>query len=402
MAIVVGPPRDNSAWENFMTRYMQNRQQKRTLEQQQSQFDQTHALNVEATGAQVGRDKSATALTDSTRELNVATTGAAGVIEQARKLYDAGELEGAARFVQEQIAANPQLAPALVGYAKSRMRTGLDDFAKQQSDLAGSGSEDVQARNFAFKKTTGEQMQPYVFGDQQQRQAGPQPYADFVKREGGAMPTAGQQLQADTQIQIGRENNATQLAATGMRAEAVGARPSSAIEKRSLAFYLRAKDAVDQLEGVDPQTGKPLHESVGNKNIIGQAWLNNAPNMLQPEENQLYTQAQRQFTEARLRKDSGAAIPDHEFENDRRTYFAQPGDSPQVIERKKMARQNLLNSLKMESGRAYGEYYGEGGDGSVTQPSGASGQFKFTATGPNGEKIGSNDGVNWQPIGGGR
>jgi hypothetical protein len=85
---------------------------------------------------------------------------------------------------------------------------------------------------------------------------------------------------------------------------------------------------------------------------------------MQPEDNQLYVQAQRQFTEARLRKDSGAAIPEHEFANDRKTYFAQPGDSPDVIERKKMARENLLRSLRMESGRAFNEYFGaEAGDG---------------------------------------
>jgi len=140
-------------------------------------------------------------------------------------------------------------------------------------------------------------------------------------------------------------------------------KPSSAIEKRAMNFYLRAKDAVDQLE--KDYEGKPLHETVGNKGVVGQTWLKVAPNVVQPEENQLYIQAQRQFTEARLRKDSGAAIPEHEFENDRRTYFAQPGDSRDVIARKKAARENILNALKFEAGRAFSEYHGtdDGGGG---------------------------------------
>jgi hypothetical protein len=83
------------------------------------------------------------------------------------------------------------------------------------------------------------------------------------------------------------------------------------------------------------------------------------PNMLKSETMQNYNQAMRQFTEARLRKDSGAAIPESEFENDRKMYFAQPGDSESVIKRKKEARLETLNALARESGPAYINSFGE-------------------------------------------
>jgi hypothetical protein len=91
------------------------------------------------------------------------------------------------------------------------------------------------------------------------------------------------------------------------------------------------------------------------------------PNMLQTSEQQAYRQAQRAFTEARLRKESGAAIPESEFINDARTYFAQPGDSPQTIAQKQKARETLLAGMKFASGKAFGEFYGdEGGGGAMS------------------------------------
>ena len=84
-----------------------------------------------------------------------------------------------------------------------------------------------------------------------------------------------------------------------------------------------------------------------------------APNFLQTPEGQAYHQAQRAFTEARLRKDSGAAIPETEFENDRRTYFAHPGDTKEIAAQKERGRAAVLASLAFQSGRALNEFYGD-------------------------------------------
>jgi len=134
-------------------------------------------------------------------------------------------------------------------------------------------------------------------------------------------------------------------------AKYTGARPSLGAERNVLAYYNRAKQASDDIS--------TLEEQIAGQGLLGQLQGQFAPNILQTENQQLYRQAQRAFTEARLRKESGAAIPQGEYDNDARTYFAQPGDSPAVIEQKRQARQVVLEGLKNASGRAYEEFHGE-------------------------------------------
>jgi len=139
--------------------------------------------------------------------------------------------------------------------------------------------------------------------------------------------------------------------------EAVGqpaaqaARAVTGQERTALAFFNRANQASEDIA--------PLEERIAKAGIGSQMQLQHAPNMLQTNEQQAYRQAQRAFTEARLRKESGAAIPPAEYENDARTYFAQPGDSPETMEQKRRARQVVLDGLRFGSGKAYDEYYGE-------------------------------------------
>lgn len=127
-------------------------------------------------------------------------------------------------------------------------------------------------------------------------------------------------------------------------------------ERGVLAFYNRAKQAVDTLtDGGDAS----LEQRMAKQSLTRQGQLQYAPNLLQTTEQQSYRQAQRAFTEARLRKESGAAINDAEYEKDARTYFAQPGDDQKTIDQKRAARQTVLEGLKFSSGKAYEEYYGE-------------------------------------------
>jgi len=66
--------------------------------------------------------------------------------------------------------------------------------------------------------------------------------------------------------------------------------------------------------------------------------LGAAANWTQSAEQQQVEQAQRDFINAALRRESGAAIADSEFANARQQYFPQPGDSPEVIAQKKQNR----------------------------------------------------------------
>jgi len=61
---------------------------------------------------------------------------------------------------------------------------------------------------------------------------------------------------------------------------------------------------------------------------------------------QQFSQAQRDFINATLRRESGAAISESEFENARQQYFPQPGEPKEVVEQKAAARRRVIQSLK--------------------------------------------------------
>lgn len=126
-------------------------------------------------------------------------------------------------------------------------------------------------------------------------------------------------------------------------------------ERQTLAYFNRMKEALDALEGGG------LEDQIAKQGLLGQAQGQLAPNILQSGTQQQYRQAQRAFTEGRLRKESGAAIPTAEYENDARTYFFQPGDSPETTKQKREARKKVLEGLRFSSGRAYQEFYGDDG-----------------------------------------
>lgn len=157
--------------------------------------------------------------------------------------------------------------------------------------------------------------------------------------------------------QIVNRGTGTAKPITGADGEPVQGRESSGQEKASLAFYNRAKEAEDTLTGGGDDS---LEDRIAKSGLMQQGRLAMAPNFLQSSEQQVYRQAQRAFTEARLRKESGANITASEYANDARTLFAQPGDLPEVVKKKRAARQRVLDGLKVGAGRAVSEYYGKG------------------------------------------
>ena len=149
----------------------------------------------------------------------------------------------------------------------------------------------------------------------------------------------------------GKTRYGTRQEARGSLVPSGSEKPSSGVQKRVLNFFNRAQQADKDLESMEG--------GIQQLDLGGQAWMQFMPNFLQTDLGQQYTQAQRAFTEARLRKDSGAAIPEAEFANDRRTYFAQPGDSKATLEQKRRARATMLASLGFEAGQALTEFTGD-------------------------------------------
>lgn len=74
------------------------------------------------------------------------------------------------------------------------------------------------------------------------------------------------------------------------------------------------------------------------------------PSAIAPSASQEQEQAERNFINAILRDESGAAISPTEFASAEKQYFPRAGDSPQVIENKKANRQQAILGLQGEAG----------------------------------------------------
>lgn len=76
------------------------------------------------------------------------------------------------------------------------------------------------------------------------------------------------------------------------------------------------------------------------------------PNELSSEAGQLFDQAQRNFINATLRRESGAVISDDEFSNARKQYFPMPGDTPKTLEQKAINRARAIEGISNAAGPA--------------------------------------------------
>jgi hypothetical protein len=113
-------------------------------------------------------------------------------------------------------------------------------------------------------------------------------------------------------------------------------------------------------------------------------------NRLATPDRQMFMQAKRDFINAALRRESGAAISPSEFANAEQQYFPQPGDSPQVIQQKRMNRETAIKGIMGAAGPHYQppESFRQGGSPQQSQP--AAGQISEGATATNpqtGQKI---------------
>lgn len=137
--------------------------------------------------------------------------------------------------------------------------------------------------------------------------------------------------------------------------DGIQGKPPTEFQGKSAAYGLRATEADKILGGLqgryDP-TAINSKLSVSDWPLIGGA-LGAATNKLAlSTSDQLAEQAQRNFVNAVLRQESGAAIGSGEFDNARRQYFPQPGDSDEVIQQKAQNRQLAIQGLQANAGRS--------------------------------------------------
>lgn len=133
------------------------------------------------------------------------------------------------------------------------------------------------------------------------------------------------------------------------------AKAPTEFQGKSAAFGARADEADKILSGLSGKYSPSAinsKTSVENTPLIG-GILGSAANRFALSENdQKAEQAQRDFINAVLRQESGAAIGASEFDNARKQYFPQPGDGKGVIEQKNKNRKLAIQGLKTNAGRA--------------------------------------------------
>lgn len=125
----------------------------------------------------------------------------------------------------------------------------------------------------------------------------------------------------------------------------VTGKPRTDAQNLSLGFAQRMENAntvIDEIGGQFTGFGSIF---AGNKFF---------PNILKSDDRQRFEQAQRNFINAVLRKESGAAISPSEFDSAAIQYFPQPGDGEAVLVQKTSNRRQAINNIILSSNTEIG------------------------------------------------
>jgi hypothetical protein len=106
-----------------------------------------------------------------------------------------------------------------------------------------------------------------------------------------------------------------------------------------------------QAENVFNDLGKSGFDPTSAKNVA-QTKLPGFLEGFKSDDIKKQDQAQRNFVNAILRRESGAAIAESEFDSARKQYFPQFGDSPEVLKQKEQNRKTAIAALSAEGGPA--------------------------------------------------
>lgn len=145
-------------------------------------------------------------------------------------------------------------------------------------------------------------------------------------------------------------------------------KPKTEGEKKATGFLRRMENAEETADDV-------LGENYSPSSIDRFATGGTFTNFLASKEGQRYWNAASEWTRAKLRHESGAAIGIDEAREEARTYFPVAGDDKRTIEQKKELRKIAMESMGEQSGVktedvAIPEGFIDNGDGTFTMPGG--------------------------------
>lgn len=117
-----------------------------------------------------------------------------------------------------------------------------------------------------------------------------------------------------------------------------GLKPLTEGQSKDAVFATRAEGALSTLNQFEDALTSFKDSAASGTPVVG--------NYLKSEDYQKAEQSGREFLQAILRKDTGAAITKEETAEYGNVYLPRPGDTPEVIAQKRLSRQRALEALK--------------------------------------------------------
>lgn len=283
----------------------------------QTQFAQQDKAQREAQKAQIEQH---------IQMFDVASRVLSGVKDQAG--YDQARAE-LAQFFPDQAAKMPAVYDAATIEANRMKALPLVEQLKQQ----------YQQMQFAETQRHNQATEGLTAQGQQLTTRGQNLAADTTRR--GQDITMRVQDLTDART---REANATKAAAEKAPTEFQG---------KSATYGARAEEADRIIAGLPNASPLAVNakQAAGRVPLVGGV-LETIGNAALSPQNQQLEQAQRDFINATLRQESGAAISPSEFDNAKRQYFPQAGDSEEVIAQKAANRKLAIEGFKRSAGKA--------------------------------------------------
>lgn len=164
---------------------------------------------------------------------------------------------------------------------------------------------------------------------------------EFTAAQNAASQAFQQAQQGRQQTFTGDQNQMNR----DLEMQKLNAKPMTDEQAKAAGFSDRMVQAMGQIDQFG-QAGTSYSDTMkGSIPVVGNA-------MVSPEYQQL-DQAKRNFVNAVLRRESGAAVSPSEFENANKQYFPQPGDTPQTLEQKALNRKTALEGMARSAGPSY-------------------------------------------------
>lgn len=265
-------------------------------------------------------------------------------LENGLKQFEAmGQLFSGVRDQASYDAARQQAASIIGPEAAARIPSVYDPQQIAQG----------QAQALSVKDRLAQELQQLQIGETMRHNRASEATAlagQDLTRRGQDITLRGQDLSADTTRRGQDLTNARAVEANAAKAAADKA--PTEFQSKAALFGARAEEADKILSSVDySPAALSAKQAASNVPVVGGA-LGAAANLVTSNNNQRAEQAQRDFINAILRLESGAVIIKEEFDNARKQYFPQPGDSAEVIAQKAANRRTAIEGLKRGAGKA--------------------------------------------------